>query len=291
MAKQRKYPLIIWEGTLEFKKECEEALERFNAIKKNLYGSGFRSTSLSTLRFDSDGYPEVWLNASRLSISGYSSRDYRMPPTAEEAIKAAKIGGDTGWWSLDDLEQLLEGRGRIFERAMRNMGYRIHKKHPEQWVKFSSTREYDAAQRELVNQLQGEREKKWAPVHDAKELERLRNLWIVPNTIAPENTIAVEVGKRGMIHMELNYILTGYSSEQLECLGWQESAKAHIIQQQEGFFLDAKNIRLGEEKSVYIKATREGDCFIERVWPWQVARDRVYDLAEDLVSRAVYKNP
>lgn len=282
LTEERKFPLIVWEHTEESKREYEEAKKRFDDLRKKLYDSGFRCGALCTLRFDFDGYPEVWLNEWRNYYTGYSSMDYRMPPNPEEAIKAAKMTGDTGWWNFEAFEQLLEGKGPMFERAMFEMGYRRHKNNPQKWVKFSSKAERDEIYEKKRQEWQKTREDIWVPINDGAYE------WVLPNEWAGlDKTYSLEVRKRGLIfvRLEFNPFYGGPTEGLGHYYGPRMSNRGHIARRQEGFYIDARNVRLGKEKGIHIKAVRPDETYAECIWPSQTPQQKIYDLADDLVSR------
>jgi hypothetical protein len=283
---ERQFPLVIWQKTDEFKQEYEQASKRFKAISEKLYRSGFKATYLGDLQFNTDGNPIVWLNPCRRSATGYSSRNYLMPPTAEEAIRTAKITGDVGWWTLEDLEQLLEGRGPIFDMAMFDMGYRRNKTNATLWAKFGSTKEYEQAGKERTQAFVKAEESLWIPMQGA-DFERLNKLWLMPNKWnGLDRTYSLKVGKRGFIHIQLDYNpFAGSSAETLHVLGERHAQRGHIAKQQERFQIEAQNIKLGKEKGIHVKATKADQSCVEYVLPMHLPDEKLYDLVDELVSK------
>ncbi len=267
MAERREFPLVVWEGTEEFKQEYEQARQRFRDISENLYGRGFKCTALGNLRMDSEGYPEVWLNDNKPCYGSCKT---------EDAIKSALMYGDTGWWTLDELEQFAEGTGPIFERAMWDLGYKRNKRDPTKW----------AQKRKDDGRPQFNRQKQIEEIA-GEELERLNQLWAFPNESAGVGkTYNIQVGKRGMIYVALKVNpFAGTTTETLWMLGDQIRNRGHIAKQQEGFYIDAKNVRLSEQEGIYIKAVKPDASYAECIWPVQTPTEKIYDLAEDLVSR------
>lgn len=283
---EEQFPLVIWQKTDEFKKEYEQAKDRFSTVAKRLGDSGFRATYLGDLQFSDDGYPIVWLNSSRTSTTGYSSRDYRMPPTAEEAIRAAKLAGDTGWWTIDALEQLLDGKGPVFERAMFDMGYRRSKTNSNVWAKFSSTKEYKETRAAKIQEVNEAEDALWTPMEN-EEFKRLNRLWALPNEwVGLNKTYGFKVGQRGFIHVHLQYNpFMASSAEQLPILGEYQRQRGHFAKQQDGFQIEAHNVRLGKERGIQIKANKPDQTYVECVWPTQLPLEKLRDLASDLVAR------
>ena len=280
MSKERKFALIVWEQTEEFKREIQEAEKRFVNIRKKLFARGFECTYLGSLRMNKDCEPEIWLNDNR--------NIYKDNWTLEEAIAEALEHGDTGWWTLDELEQFVEGKGPIFEEAMWNLGFRRHKKNPNKWARRNPRDRYNP------NEYGDPHSRRWEQKHKIEyleptkgELERLNQLLVLPNEDAGLNkTYWIQVNKRGLIYVELQ--VNPFSAKRTEDLGWFDEMlrnRGHIAKQQNGFYIEARNITLGKEKGVYIKAIRPDNSFIECVWPHQIPQPKIYDLADDLVSR------
>lgn len=273
MPEERKFPLIVWEHTDEFKKEYEEASKRFESIRERLFSRGFGCTFLGDLRMDGDGYPEVWLNDNH--------NIYRNKWSLEEAMQEALKHGDTGWWNLDELEQFIDCKGFIFEEAMYELGFRRHKTKPEKWARKEKNDQNPHTRRWDI---------KYKIEHyetSPDELERLNKLWVIPNQSAGLNrTYSIEVGKRGMIYVFLE--VNPFSATRCEDLGrFGEMLRnrGHIARNQNGFYIDAKNVKLGEEEGIYLKAIRQNQNYVECIWPTQTPNQKIYDLADDLVSR------
>ena len=277
MSDQNEFPLIVWEKTDEFKQEYGRDEQRFHDIKKRLYQRGFQCTFLGDLRMNRDGFPEVWLNDNH--------NLYRRNWIADEAVEHAKIHGDSGWWSLDFLEQFEEGKGPIFENAMYDLGFRKNKKDSTKWARLTS--EY----KEKMNQRKTESfreqiEKEW-PLLTENETDRLNQLWTRSNENAGlNNTYSIGVGQRGLIYVSLD--ANPFSATSTEQLSWFCSMlknRGHISKQQKGFYIDARNVKLGMEKGIHIKAINSLENYVECVWPHKIPEIKLDDLADDLVSR------
>jgi hypothetical protein len=267
---ERKFPLIVWEGTEGCKAEYRKAGERFNDIKKRLYSKGFSCTYLGDLRMDDDGYPEVWLN-DNLPLR---AEDCCKKP--EDAFQYALKHGDCGWWSMDELEQLMQGQGPIFEGAMWDLGYRKSKADQTKW-----------ARKKKDDKSPSNRVPKKIETITGEELERLNGLWAMQNESAGmSKTYLLDVGSRGMIYIELwANPFAGSTSETLWMFGAEQRARGHIAAQQDRFLIEAKNVRLREQEGIYIKAIKPDNNYSELVWPSMIPTGKLYDLADDLVSR------
>ena len=121
----RKFPLVIWEETGEFKQEYEQVKKRFKIVMDRLSDIGFECTYLGNLTMNIDGYPQVLLN---------DNGSGRCCKSSEDAIRCALRYGDTGWWTLNELEQFVDSKGPIFESAMWDMGYRKNKIDSMKWT-------------------------------------------------------------------------------------------------------------------------------------------------------------
>ena len=278
MQEERKFPLMVWEATGEYREEYEKAQERFENIRERLYKKNFECTALFSLQFDINGYPEVWLNS--------SSGGYRGKWTVEEAISHAVRHGDTGWWSLDELEQFVHGKGPIFEEGMWELGFRRHKLNPEKWARLESKEKGEGS---LLRQKRWheKNDRIYGTVSDDKAKELIDLLTLPNEFVGLGKTYSIQVGKRGMVYIELEANpFAGTTTETLYILGNQLSNKGHIATWQDGYHLNAANLKLGKKDVVYIEAmTSDKKSNVERVWPSQIAAEKIYDLADDLVSK------
>lgn len=284
---KRNFPLIVWEGTEEFKREYEEAKKRFQDIAKRLYARGFTCTFLGDLRLDNNCNPEVWLNDNR--------NIYKYDWKTEEAIEHAKIHGNCRWWSLDYLYQFVNGDGPIFEEAMWRLGFRRHKINPEKWARLEG--ELKRYTSPLSDKLWQERNGKTYTEISGQEAERLSNLLIMPNESAGiGRTYTISANKRGMIYIELwANPFVGTTAETMYLLGEQMSQRGHIAKQQQGFEIESTNVRLNvkgdfviPEKAVevvYSKLIKPDKTVRECLLPSTIPQDKLYDLADNLVAR------
>ena len=182
---------------------------------------------------------------------------------------------------MDELEQFANGEGPVFARAMCVLGYRKHKKDPTRWARKRKDDERPQFNgQKQIEEITGE------------ELERLNQLWALPNESAGmSKTYDIQVGKRGLIYVALwANPFVGTTAETMWMLGEQTRNRGHIAKQQDGFYIDAKNVKLGEQKGIYIKSIRPDESYAECVWPTQTPQEKIYDLADDLVSRVTSSN-
>lgn len=295
MLEQRKFALVVWEQTEEFKQFFEEAerkrIELVKAWRERYGASPFYIGSVEP-NMSKDGEPVFWINDGGPFHTG---RFYgkKRKWSWEEALRNALQYGDGNWCTLIELEQLIEGSGPLLERAMRQCGFRPHKRNPNQWARISNgqrgfeAREKD--QKEWQRKSKEAEEQKWPAVF-GEELERLNRLWVLPNEwYGLNHTFSLEVNTKGMIYvcLEVNPF-SATRSEQLGWLGAMLRERGHIIRRQNGFDLDARNIMLGGEKGIHIKATnRHDNSSAECVWPHQVHQPKIYDLADDLVAKVL----
>jgi len=275
-----KLALTVWEHTPEFQKELDSAINKFSDISDRLYQRGFTSTYLGNLRLDMNGNPEAWLNENRPY--------FRSKLSVEDAKKFAVKYGDTGWWNLDELEEFIYGKGPMFENAMWDMGFRIHKTNPNKWTRRNSKDKYNS------NEFGDSHKKMWHEKHDKiyldlsdEQLVFLNNLWVLPNEFAGvSKTYNIRVDKRGMIYVELQVNpFAGISAETLHVLSEQIINRGHIAKQQEGFHIDAWNVKFTDGDGVYIKAISSDKNYAECIWPSQIPIENIYGLADDLVVR------
>ena len=210
--------------------------------------------------------------------------------SAKEALENALKYGDGGWCTLDNLEQLIEGKGSLLEMAMHDCGFRPHKKIFGKWVRITPKYENEISER-VKDSYKKREEERWTSINGI-ELERLNQLWVLPNGWAGLNrTYRIQVNNEGLIYVYLE--LNPFSATRTEQLGWFGEMlrnRGHIAKQQNGFYIDAKNVKLGEQKGVYIKSIRSDESYAECVWPIQTPQEKIYDLADDLISRVTSSN-
>jgi len=279
---EKKFALIIWEATEEFKKEYEEARKRFSDIYQRLDKRGFDCTYMGSLRFNLDGYPEVWLNDNMPLMAD------RWCKNAKDALQYALKHGDSRWWSLDILEQFASGKGPMVAEAMWELGYRKSKLDHHKWARLTT-----------ADKNKGERpgEKLWDEEHannylelSAADEERLKPLIVLPNdgSAGLNKTFVVGVGKRGFIYAYLSVNpFFAVRTEQLDEFGAMLAARGHIAKDQVKFTLEARNVKLQKEEMIYLKAVKPEGGFTECVWPTITPAEKIYDLAADLVSRVL----
>jgi len=290
MSKERRFPLIIWEQTEEFKKLLDEAEQKRKELVrkwKEKYG-GDAYVGPVELNMSEDGEPIFWINNFG---SFHTGRFYgkKRKWSAEEALQNALKYGDTSWCTLTELKLLIVGKGPLLKRAMRDCGFRPSKRNPNRWVRITPSeekKEREEYQKNWEKEYKEEELRRWPPVF-GKELEKLNQLWVLPNEWAGLNrTYRIQVNKKGLIYVYLE--VNPFSATRTEDLDWfgrMLRNRGHIAKQQNGFYIEARNITLGKEKGVYIKAMMPDNSFIECVWPHQIPQPKIYDLAEDLVSR------
>lgn len=290
MSEERKFALVVLEQTEEFKKFLDEAEQKRKELVrswKEKYGGDSYVGSVEP-NMSEDGEPIFWINDFGGFHTGRFYGQKRRWP-AEEAFRNALKYGDGGWCTLTELELLIAGKGPLLERAMRDCGFRLHKRNPNQWVRITSReekREIKEYQKNWEKRHKEEELKRWPAVSE-EELERLSQLWVLPNEwVGLNRTYSIQVNKKGLIYVRLE--VNPFSATRAEQLGWFGEMlrnRGHIARQQNGFYIEARNITLGKEKGVYIKAIRPDNSFIECVWPHQIPQPKIYDLADDLISR------
>jgi hypothetical protein len=267
---KEQFPLIIWETTEEFEQEYNKAEQKFQQIRNKLYSSGFKSTYLGSLRIDEDCEPEVWLNDKMPLMASYYCKN------SKDALNYALTYGDTGWWNLKELENFANGQGPIFERAMWKLGYRHAKTNQTKWVRREKNDKFVyLANENKIEEITGD------------ELERLEHLQISQNrNMGAGKTYDLCVGANGLIYVALMINpFEGSTTETLWKLGAQISDRGHIAKQQDGFYIDARNIQMSNQGGIHIKAIKPSSNYIECVWPVKTPAGKIYDLADDLVSK------
>ncbi len=208
---------------------------------------------------------------------------------SEEAVQYALRHGAGCRYGLDELNQFTRGGGLIFEQAMFELGYRRHKKDKNRWVRFKSESERQEARKTVLEEWQRARDALTTLVQ-GEELEKLSGLMVSPNgRFEYDKTYSLRAGERGMIFVSLNFnpMYSGPAEGLDSYYGPRVGNKAHIYGQQHGFRIDARNVRLGKQNSIHIKAVRQDLTYAECVWPTLVRSEKLFDLADDLVSRII----
>ena len=273
MPQERKFPLIVWEHTEDYKKEAKEAEKRLENITGRLYKRGFTCGALCTVKIDENGFYEAWLN---------SSKDiYRSKWSLDEATAHAIERGSTNWWTLDELEQFVEGKGPVFEEAMWDLGFRRHKISPEKWARI--TKEEKGKGSPLHNKLWQQKHGKIYAVIPQDEMLRLQGLLSPVNGQDERFFYDMKAGKRNMILVRPSPETNG---ETLNIQGEVFAYGAHISAHQEGFDILATNIKLNGSDGIHIQAVKmDKSYFTECVWPSQIPVPKLYDLADDLIAK------
>jgi hypothetical protein len=269
MTDNTKFPLILWENTEEYNKEYAKAKLKLDNIRTNLQRKGVNFAGLDALQIDKNGNFHAWYN-SHLPLDLY-----KKIKNANDAIEGASKYGIFGWRYLDELQDFLENKGPIFEDAMWELGYKKSTVTQDRWVKVDSheTRKY-VDEKKQISYIRG------------KELERLSKLWVHPNGVSEsKGTHTIAVGTRGLVLIDLLSSFEGSAFEYFFSLNGENSTKAHIAKQQDGFYIDAKNVALAGQKGVYIKAVKPDTSIVECIWPSLIPKPDIYALADDLVSR------
>ena len=125
----REFPLLLWERTEEFGELFKKAQEKFEEIEKRWRALGGTCTIIGgSWQVNENGEPEFWLNSN--GGSGYKGM------TAEKAKDLSIKHGQFGWWAVKDFEELLEGKGPMFETAMDYCyGFFTHKNIYRTWAR------------------------------------------------------------------------------------------------------------------------------------------------------------
>lgn len=300
MSEERKFPLIFWEETEEFKKlliEAEEEKEKLVKRWRQEWDGNSYVSPIWESKMAEDGKLAFWINDYGPYNTGRWDKIIRKWPP-EEAIKNALRYGCSGLWTVTDLEQLITaGKGPLLVEAMKNCGFRPHKYIHNRWVRITKKelkkerlmkqKEQIKNQNEWKRKYEEEERRKWPPVF-GKELTRLKQLWIFLNEDDGLNrTFSIQVNDNNLIFIYLKihpFSLLG-KAEGLIRLDEMLRDKGHIARKQNSFFIEPKNITLENEKCVYIKAIIDNNSYVECVWPHLITRKKIYDLAKDLISR------
>lgn len=277
MNEKRKFPLIVWEHTQEAQKELEQAGKIYNKMIRKLDRQGFQCIYMGDLRFDNNCEPEIFINS---CMPSYAKKRIK---TARDALDYALKYGSGGWWNLNELDAFSRGMSIILNEAMWDLGYRKNKVNNMKWSRKTAEDKRNPARTIRWN----DKFKKEFFRLDKEERARLENLDIILNSSAgSNNTYSLSVCKRDMIYVELK--VNPFSASKTEDFGWLShmlNNRGHIAKQQESFCIDAKNVRLKDEEKIYIKAIKPDKKFAEVIWPTAMPADRIYDLADDLVSK------
>ncbi|MDD2696688.1 MAG: hypothetical protein PHE52_00820 [Candidatus Pacebacteria bacterium] len=282
MSESKRFALIIWEATEEFKKEYEAAEKRFGDIYRRLDQRGFDCTYLGSLRFNLNGYPEVWLNDNMPLMVD------RWCKNAKDALGYALKHGESRWWNLDILEQFVAGKGPMVVAAMWELGYRKSKLDHNKWARVTAA-DKEKKERPTDALWDEEHAMNYLQLSSTDE-ERLKPLIVLPNdnSAGLNKTFIIGVGTRGFIYAYLSVNpFFAVRTEQLDEFGAMLAARGHIAKDQVKFTIEARNVKLGDQDMVYLKAMKPEGGFTECVWPTVTPAEKIYDLAADLVSRVL----
>lgn len=269
-----RFPLTLWEQTEDYSQQLAAAQARFSSLDGRA-----NSAYLPEVTFTSNCIPVIYRSD---QTPHYERRRYS--PT--EALKSAKRHGTIGYFNVEDLQEFQKGEGIIIDMEMDELGFRRHKKDPSRWVK-KQTDEED--QHEA-------RDKHWQELNgtsydipDQEERGRLHDLVVAPNIGTKFGaTYSVSTGITGLIFIALDVnpftLIVGDLTRQL-------AQRAHINREQDGFTIEARNVRLFNSSadthdSVHVKAIKSDQSVEEVVWPSVTDSRGVVDLAVDLRRRA-----
>ena len=270
MEETQRFPLLFWQETDQFKSLYETEVGRLREATKKWAAAGGSWTYSGSIRCTENGTFDFWLNSN-------ASHRMREPLKVETAILYSKKHGVTGWWTVQDLENLLLGEGDLFERAMWDNGFRRHKKKPEEWARRNKTDEWTNHRR--VDHV-------YRPVAlESDEGKRLESLITIPNAAFKySTTMSFVVGTNGMIHGELNMNpMGGTTTESMPAWMADYNVRGHINNEQRGFTIEARNIQLGDEKYIHV-ITTGGTGVSECLWPTIIQREHVKNIAHYLVT-------
>ena len=141
----------------QFLADHKAAEKRLQEIKTALFARGYGRNDgtrlMDKIKFDEYGTPEAWINCQGHIVYAPVRRDRKT--TAQEAFERAKKFGDTGYWSLEELEQFAKGKGPIIESAMNEQGFIRGKK--REWVRARNEEELYKAKDEAHERRFAER--------------------------------------------------------------------------------------------------------------------------------------
>lgn len=263
----KRFPLIIWEGTEDYKEHYRTAQARLAKLGR----------PHQEIKFDEDG-PVIWIN-------GSSSARYRW--TVESALDESKKRGATGWWTVDEMEQFAQGEGLMVEEAMWDKGFRRHKSNPLAWAIRDKKGGLSPRVRAYNNRIEQS-----FPQVPEDEIEQLRSQVVLPNEpCLLGRTFYLQVGINGMIFVTLDINPFVSRTEDLHLLVEQEAQRAHICRAQDCFGIRARNINLlGHETTrfghmIQVEGVVGGQTQALRVWPSRTTVQGLYTLAGDLLDK------
>jgi hypothetical protein len=281
MSDEDRFSLIFWQETEQYKKEYGEAKEGLSELRREWRDKYGGDSYTGSLRFDSNGIPEFWIN----DFGGFhTGRFYgqRRNWSAKEALANSLKYGDSGWWYLYDLKDLIEGKGQLLEEAMFDCGFRRNKRDPEKWARVGKDDEDPYKTRWKMKFEKEHREL------TGEELENLKDNIVSDNkSEGYGKTIDMQVGDRGMIYAKLRVNpFGGTRAETMPAfLAKITYSNGLIAKQQNGFQIEAENVRIGEDEHIYVKAVRPDNTYEQAVWPKVTPTLGFYKVADDLVSR------
>jgi hypothetical protein len=275
--------LIVWEQTEAYVNFLREAEEKRQELIRRWRGKYGATSSVGRLepKMGEDCEAVIWIH----DVGSHRFYNTMKRWSAGEALENALRYATYGYSTLSDLEQLIEGRGPLLEKSMEACGFRPHRRYPGKWARQTSA-DKDASFKEWQKKQREAEKKRWAVVSQAEQ-ERLSQLWVALNVPVQLNqTYAITVNKQGLIYIRLE--VNPFSASEIQQLSWFGAMlenRGHIAKEQDGFLIEARNIKLGKEKGIHIKAVRPDGSFVECVWPHFVGQDSLQTLTADLAMR------
>lgn len=265
---EEKFPLIVYEMTDEFQQSLTKEQERLKPLITAWRNKGGTCTSIaSDWECSEEGVYKFWFNDGMRTPRA---------ATVDYAQQLALQYGDSGWWTVDEFEQFVQGEGPIFEGAMHELGFQKGKKPSYPWVR---RKEEDKSKEAPTPSQRRE-------ITDEDEVARLMNLLIMePEDLGSDKTMGIEVAKSGMIFAALR--VNPFGGTSTETMGrWAAGFKVrgHFAKQQEGYIITAEEVMILGKKFIYV--TTEGDCKTkECLWPTSIGRENFVPLLKKFVGK------
>ena len=93
-----------------------------------------------------------------------------------------------------------------------------------------------------------------------------------------------------MIHIYLSTNpFGGTTAESMPAWAALLRVRGHLTKQQDGFQIDAENIKIGKEKFIHLTCIDTDSSVREYLWPTEIPRDSLFELAESIVKVPVSK--
>lgn len=116
-------------------------------------------------------------------------------------------------------------------------------------------------------------------------MEKLKNRWVMRNK-PPKlgRGYSLKVDKKGLIFVSFDANPFFGAAEQIGRFAEELRDRGHLNREQNGFVIEARNIRIGKEYAIHVKAIKVDGSVVECLLPTAIASGELYNLAKGFVD-------